>query len=317
MSNILVVAEVADGEVKKATLTCIGFARQAAERLGGEVHALVIGKGTGPAADSLKKYVSSVHLADDPVLEHPLAETYAQTVKAAAEASSAGVVAMSATAHGKDIMPRAAALLNAAMASDVVGFGPDGGFQLVRPIQAGNVLATVELTTDVKVVTTRPTEFEAAEAAATEGAVQPLSVQIEAPKTTFVKFDKVASERPELTDADVVISGGRGLKESGNFPKLIEPLADKLNAAIGASRAVVDAGWVPNDMQIGQTGKVVAPNLYIAVGISGAIQHVAGMKGSKTIVAINKDPEAPIFQLADYGLVEDLFKVVPELTDKL
>jgi electron transfer flavoprotein alpha subunit len=316
MSNILVIAEISDGELKRATLTCVGFARQAAERTGGEVQGLVIGKDVGAQAEALAKYVSKVHVADDAAFEKPLAETFAKAIVAGTKAAGAQVVCMAATAHGKDLMPRAAALLGAGMASDVTGFGKEG-MQLQRPIQAGNIIATVELTTDTKVVTTRPTEFEPAEETGSTGTVEALSVEVGTPKTTFVDFEGVQSERPELADATVVVSGGRGLKESGNFPKLIEPLADKLNAAIGASRAVVDAGWVPNDMQVGQTGKVVAPNLYIAVGISGAIQHLAGMKGSKTIVAINKDPEAPIFQIADYGLVEDLFKVVPELTDKI
>ena len=317
MSNVLVVAELADGDVKKATLTAITFARQAAQRQGGEVHAVVMGQGVSGAADALAAHVASVHVVDDAKLANPIAEAYTHAVKGAVEACGATVVCMAATAHGKDLMPRVAAAVGAGMASDILGFAGDDGFQLVRPIQAGNVIATVEVTTDVKVITTRPTEFEASTPADAKGAVNALSVSLPEIKTTYVKFDKVQSERPELTDADVVISGGRGLKEAGNFPALIEPLADKLNAAIGASRAVVDAGWVPNDMQVGQTGKVVAPNLYIAVGISGAIQHVAGMKGSKTIVAINKDPDAPIFQIADYGLVEDLFKVVPELTEKL
>ena len=317
MSNILVVAELADGALKKATLTAVSFARQAAARQGGEVHGLVIGQGIGGAAEELAKYVATVHSADDGGLTNALAEPYAHVIKAAAEASGASVICMAATAHGKDLMPRAAALLGAGMASDVIGFAADDGMQMLRPIQAGNVIAAVEITTDTKVVTTRPTEFDAAAAADAAGAVNALSVSLPEIKTTFVKFDKVASERPELNDAEVVISGGRGLKEAENFGKIVEPLADKLNAAIGASRAVVDAGWVPNDMQVGQTGKVVAPNLYIAVGISGAIQHVAGMKGSKTIVAINKDPEAPIFQIADYGVVADLFKVMPELTEKL
>ena len=317
MSNILVVAEVADGALKKAVLTSLSFARQAAARQGGAVHGLVIGAGIGGAAEELAKYVDTVHAADDAALANPMAEPYAHVIKAAADACSATLVCMAATAHGKDLMPRAAALLGAGMASDVIGFAGDDGMQMLRPIQAGNVIAAVEVTSAVKVVTTRPTEFEAAGPADAAGSVNAMAVSLPEIKTTFVKFDKVASERPELTDAEVVVSGGRGLKEAGNFPKIVEPLADKLNAAIGASRAVVDAGWVPNDMQVGQTGKVVAPNLYIAVGISGAIQHVAGMKGSKTIVAINKDPEAPIFQIADYGVVDDLFKVVPELIEKL
>jgi electron transfer flavoprotein alpha subunit len=274
-----------------------------------------MGKGVGAAASELAKYVATVHVADDAALEHPMAEAYAQVVKAAAEAAGADVVTMGATAHGKDLMPRAAALMGAGMASEVTGFAGDG-WAVKRPVQAGNVIATVEVTTTKKVFTTRPTEFEVA-AQAGGGAVSALSVSVGGLKTAFVSFDAVKSERPQLTEASVVVSGGRGLKEAGNFPKIMEPLADKLGAAIGASRAVVDAGWVPNDMQVGQTGKVVAPKLYIAVGISGAIQHVAGMKGSKTIVAINKDPEAPIFQVADYGLVSDLFKAVPELLEKL
>ncbi len=316
MSNVLVVAEVAEGALRKATLTTVTFAREAAQKTSGKVHGLVIGKGVDGAAQELAKYVDQVHVVDGDAFANPVAEPYAKAVVAGKEAAGATVVTMAATSHGKDMLPRAAALLGAAMASDVIAFGPEG-FQLVRPIQAGNVIATVELTTDVKVVSTRTTDFDAAAEAGAAGAVSALTVDAGELKTRYVKLDKVASERPDLGDAEVVISGGRGLKEGDNFPKLIEPLADKLGAAIGASRAVVDAGWVPNDMQVGQTGKVVSPNLYIAVGISGAIQHVAGMKGSKTIVAINKDPEAPIFQIADYGLVTDLFKAVPELLEKL
>ncbi len=317
MSNVLVVAELSEGSLKRATETCVTFAKDAAARTGGKVHGLVLGQGVDGIAQELAKRVDVVHVVDQEALKDPMAETYAQAIKAAADAAGATIVTMAATAHGKDVMPRAAALLNAGMASDILGFASDEGMAMRRPIQAGNVIATVELTSDIKVISTRPTEFDPAPEAASPGEVKAMSVELAPPKTRYVKFDKIASERPDLTDATVVISGGRGLKEAGNFPKLIEPLADKLNAAIGASRAVVDAGWVPNDMQVGQTGKVVAPNLYIAVGISGAIQHVAGMKGSKTIVAINKDPEAPIFQLADYGLVDDLFKIVPELTEKL
>jgi electron transfer flavoprotein alpha subunit len=316
MSNVLVVAEIAEGTVKKTTLTSVTFARQAAQRTGGKVEGLVLGSGVGGAASELAKYVGTVHAADDAGLENPTAEAYAKVIAAAAKASGATVVCMAATAHGKDVMPRVAALLGAGMASDILGFAGDA-FALRRPVQAGNVIATVEITTQTKVITTRPTEFDAAPPESSAGTVKPFQVELGALKTKYVKFDKVQSERPELTEARVVVSGGRGLKEPDNFKKLVEPLADKLNAAIGASRAVVDAGWVPNDMQVGQTGKVVAPDLYIAVGISGAIQHVAGMKGSKTIVAINKDPEAPIFQIADYGLVADLFKAVPELTEKL
>ena len=229
MSNVLVVAEIADGALKKATLTSVTFAQQAAQRQGGAVHGLVIGAQVGGAADELAKHVATVHVADDAKLANPLAESYAHVVKAAAEACGATMVCMAATAHGKDLMPRAASLLGAGMASDVIGFAQDDGLQLLRPIQAGNVIAAVEVTTDMKVVTTRPTEFDAS-AGGDAGAVQALSVDLPEIKTTFVKFDKVQSERPELTDADVVVSGGRGLKEAGNFGKVIEPLADKLNA---------------------------------------------------------------------------------------
>src|SRR5215831_10137405 len=316
MTNVLVVAEISGGQVKKATLTCVTFAQEAAKRTSGQVHVLAVGQGISGAAQELAGFGAVVHVADGPAFEHPVAESYAKAIAAAQKASNASIVCAAATAHGKDLMPRAAALLGAGMASDVLGFAGPSGLALLRPIQAGNVIATVEITTPIKVMTTRPTEFAAAQKSAS-GTVQPLAVEAASQKTRFVKFDTVKSERPELTDARVVVSGGRGLKGPENFPALIEPLADKLGAAIGASRAVVDSGWVPNDMQVGQTGKVVAPDLYIAVGSSGAIQHVAGMKGSKTIVAINKDPEAPIFQIADYGLVADLFKVVPELTQKL
>lgn len=316
MSNVLVIAELRDGKLQNATLSCVTFARDAAQRSGGKVHALVMGAGVDAAAGELAKYVDVVHKADAANLGNQVSEAYAHVVKQAAEASGSNVIAMGASAHGKDLMPRVAALWGAGMASDITGFAGEG-WQVKRPVQAGNIIATVEVTTDKKVFTTRPTEFDDAAPAAAAGTVQDLAADVGALKTEFVSFDAVKSERPQLTDASVVVSGGRGLKEAENFGKILEPLADKLGAAVGASRAIVDAGWVPNDMQVGQTGKVVAPDLYVAVGISGAIQHVAGMKGSKTIVAINKDPEAPIFQIADYGLVADLFKAVPELLEKL
>lgn len=315
MASVLLVAEIFEGEVKSATLTAVSFARDAAKRLGGEVHILALGSGIDAAANELAKYAAAVKKVDSAELEHAVAESYASVISQVAKDYE--MVVMAATTQGKDVMPRAAALLSAGMASDIIGFASDAGLQLKRPIQAGNVIATVEIKTDKKLVTTRPTDFDAAEPLAAAGAVEALSVSAGAVKTSFKSLEKSVSERPELTDAAIVVSGGRGLRDAASFKKLIEPLADKLGAAIGASRAVVDTGWVPNDLQVGQTGKVVAPNLYIAVGISGAIQHVAGMKGSKTIVAINKDPEAPIFQVADYGLVEDLFKAVPELLEKI
>lgn len=317
MSNVLVVAEIHEGALKKATLTAVTFANEAAQRTGGQVHGLAIGNGIDAAARELSEHVPTVHVAQGDKLAQPTAEAYAQVIAQAARAANAQVVVMAATFAGKDILPRAAALLGAGMASDISGFAEGSGFAMRRAIQAGNVLATVEVTTPVIVVSTRPTEFAPAPKAASPGTVAAIAVNVGETRTRYVKFEAVKSTRPELTDARVVVSGGRGLKEGPNYAKLIEPLADKLNAAVGASRAIVDAGWVPNDLQVGQTGKVVAPDLYIAVGISGAIQHVAGMKGSKTIVAINKDAEAPIFQIADYGMVADLFKVVPELTSKL
>jgi electron transfer flavoprotein alpha subunit len=316
--NILVVAELGpDKTPRKATLTSIEFARAAAARTGGDVRVLVVGEGIAGAAQSLAAYAAKVIVADAPVLKAPLAETYAQVAAQAFVAQEAAILVMAATSHGKDVAPRAAANLGAGMASDVIGFSGPSGLGLKRPIQAGNIIVDVEIATERKVITTRPTEFNAASAGPAAGEIVAFNVAISAPKTTYVGFASVASERPELTDARIVVSGGRGLKEAGNFPKILEPLADKLGAALGATRAVVDAGWVPNDMQVGQTGKVVAPDLYLAIGISGAIQHVAGMKGSKTIVAINKDGDEPIFQVADYGLVQDLFTAVPELLAKL
>lgn len=317
MSNVLVVAEIKGGAVRKASLTTISFAREAAARTGGQVAILAIGQGIGAAATELARYAPMVYLAEDPRLAQPVAETWSKVVADVAKSTNASVVAMAATFTGKDVLPRAAALLGAGMASEVIGFAGPSGLQLRRPIQAGNVVAAVEITTPVKMVSTRPTDFDAAAPLPSAGKVEKVAATLPEAKTRYVKFDAVKSTRPELGDARVIVSGGRGLKEAANFQKIIEPLADKLGAAIGASRAVVDAGWVPNDLQVGQTGKVVAPELYIAVGISGAIQHVAGMKGSKNIVAINKDAEAPIFQIADYGLVADLFKAVPELVEKL
>jgi len=315
MANVLVVAEQVSGTVKKATLHALGAGRELARRVGGTLHILVLGKGAQAAAAELSAY-ADVQVAEAPALEHYLAEAYAPVVADAVKAVQAGYLCAAATAFGKDLLPRAAARLGAAMATEVLGFGGDGAqVTFRRPMWAGNVLAEVELTTPVKVFTVRPTEFPVAAKDAT-GSVSPVAVSLDAGalKTRFVEFREVKSARPELTEARVVVSGGRGTK--GDF-KEVEALADELGAAVGASRAAVDAGWVPNDWQVGQTGKVVAPELYVAAGISGAIQHLAGMKGSKVIVAVNKDPEAPIFQLADYGLVADLFKALPELRAKV
>jgi len=316
MSNVLIIAEQSGGHLKKATLHAISAGQAIAVRTGGKVHVALLGKGVGAIATELAGYGVTVHAADAAALEHYLAEAFAPVVAELAKATGATYVGAAATAFGKDLVPRVAARLGAATATEVLGFGGAGpAVTFHRPMWAGNVLAEVDLATPVKAFTIRPTEFPAAQKAA-GGDVQAAASAIDLATlpVRFVEFKEVKSERPELTEARIVVSGGRGTK--GDFKEL-EGLADDLGAAVGATRAAVDAGWVPNDLQVGQTGKVVAPELYIAAGISGAIQHLAGMKGSKVIVAINKDPEAPIFQLADYGLVADLFKAVPELREKI
>jgi electron transfer flavoprotein alpha subunit len=315
MANVLIVAEQHGGHLRKATLHALGAGRELAQRTSGKLHVVVLGKCVAPLAEELRSY-GDVLVADAAPLEHYVAEVYAPVVADAVETAGAAFVGAAATAFGKDLLPRVAARLGAAMATEVLGFGgADAAVTFQRPMWAGNVLAEVELATPVKVFTVRATEFAAA-AKGSPGGVTPIDVKVDpaAARTRFVEFREVKSARPELTEARVVIAGGRGTK--GDFQE-VEALADDLGAAVGASRAAVDAGWVPNDWQVGQTGKVVAPELYVAAGISGAIQHLAGMKGSKVIVAVNKDPEAPIFQLADYGVVSDLFKVLPELRAKL
>jgi electron transfer flavoprotein alpha subunit len=278
------------------------------------VHILVAGAGCRAVADAAAQVsgVAKVLLADDPAYDHALAENWAPLlVKLAANYSH---ILMPATTSGKNIMPRLAALLDVMQISDISAVVSADTF--VRPIYAGNALATVQSKDPVKVITVRGTAFAPAEASGGSAPVEAVEGPGDAGATQFVRSDLSKSERPELTSARVIISGGRGMQSGDNFP-LLEKVADKLGAAVGASRAAVDAGFVPNDYQVGQTGKIVAPELYIAVGISGAIQHLAGMKDSKVIVAINKDDEAPIFQIADYGLVGDLFKVLPELDEEL
>jgi electron transfer flavoprotein alpha subunit len=307
---ILVVAEHDNSALKGATLNAV----TAAEALGGEVHLLVAGQNCRPAAEAAAKVkgVSKVLLAEDPAYAHALAEDLANlVVKLAPQYSH---VLAGADSFGKNLMPRVAALLDVAQISDIAGIaGPD---TFVRPIYAGNALATVQSKDRIKVVTVRGTAFSAAPAEGGSAAIESVPAAGSAGVSRFLGAELSKSERPELTSARVIISGGRGMQSGDNF-KLLEAVADKLNAAVGASRAAVDAGFVPNDYQVGQTGKIVAPELYIAVGISGAIQHLAGMKDSKVIVAINKDEEAPIFQVADYGIVGDLFKIVPELAEEL
>lgn len=310
MTTHLVVAEHDGSSLKKATLSAI----TAAKSVEGPIHGLVMGHQVQSIADELAQYVGKVHLVDDAQLEHNLAQPAAQVIAEAAKVVGADMVWMAATVFGRDVSPRVAVRLEGSMASDVSEVVSADTFK--RPMWAGDMVGTVQLKQANKVISVRPTEFKAAESVGS-GEVLPFACPEITSKMRFVAFDEVKSERPSLSDAKVVVSGGRGLKGAEGFKAIVEPLADKLGAAIGASRAVCDAGWVPNDWQVGQTGKVVAPDLYFAIGISGAIQHVAGMKGSKVVVAINKDPEAPIFQVADYGLVADAFKAVPELVEKL
>jgi electron transfer flavoprotein alpha subunit len=320
MSNIIVLAEQQNGSLAKATLHAISAARILAEKIGGSYDIAVAGADVGGVAAQLAAYgAGKILTVTDAHLAGYTAQAYAQAFHGAIQASGATYVVAASTAIGKDVTPRIAARLGAGQASDVLAIeGSAGALVYKRPMWAGDVIAHVKINTPIHVLTIRTTEFGAAEATGGGSAVEAVASSVDAGslRMKYVGIDAVESARPALTDADAVVSGGRGLKDPSNF-KLVEGLADQLNAAVGATRAVVDAGWVPNDWQVGQTGKVVAPNLYIAVGISGAIQHLAGMKGSKTIVAVNKDPEAPIFQVADYGLVADLFEVVPELTQKL
>jgi electron transfer flavoprotein alpha subunit len=308
--STLIVAEHDNADLKPATLNAV----TAAGQLPGETHILIAGAGCDAAAAAAAKIagVDKVLKADDAAYAHGLAENLAPlVVKLAAGYSH---VISAATTFGKNVMPRAAALLDVQQISDVAAI--EGEDTFVRPIYAGNALATVKSSDKVKMLTIRATAFDAAAAEGGSAAVEAIEGTGDAGLATFKGQELTKSERPELTTAGIVISGGRGMQSGENFA-LLERIADKLGAAVGASRAAVDAGFVPNDYQVGQTGKVVAPDLYIAVGISGAIQHLAGMKDSKVIVAINKDEEAPIFQVADYGLVADLFEAIPELEKEL
>ncbi|HXF46184.1 MAG TPA: FAD-binding protein [Burkholderiaceae bacterium] len=306
----LVVAEHDNAHLRASTLNTI----TAAAKAGGEVHVLVCGHNCAPAAQQAAKVagVAKVLVADAPHFADGLAENVAEQVLALGKNYTH--VLAPATAYGKNILPRVAARLDCAQVSDIIGVESPDTF--TRPIYAGNAIATVQSADPIKVITVRPTNFDAASA---EGGNAPIENVAPVPDTGLSRFVSRAvakSDRPELQGAKIVVSGGRGLGSAENF-KLLEALADKLGAALGASRAAVDAGFAPNDWQVGQTGKVVAPQLYLAIGISGAIQHLAGMKDSKVIVAINKDPDAPIFQVADYGLVADLFEAVPQLIKEL
>ncbi len=306
---ILVLAEHSNAALNQATARVVA----AASKIGGDVHVLVAGHQARPAAEAAARItgVSKVLLADAAALEHPIAENLAPLLVRLAAGYSH--VLGAATTTGKNVLPRVAAQLDVAQISEIVGVESADTF--VRTIYAGNALATVQSSDAVKVITVRTTAFDAPGEGGS-AAIESTDAPAGADNARFVSQEVAKSERPELTAARVVVSGGRGMGNGDNF-KILDTLADKLGAAVGASRAAVDAGFVPNDYQVGQTGKIVAPELYVAVGISGAIQHLAGMKDSKIIVAINKDEEAPIFQIADYGIVGDLFKLVPELTEEL
>jgi electron transfer flavoprotein alpha subunit len=307
----LVIAEHDHGTLKGATLNTITAAHQA----GGEVHVLIPGHNAKGAADAASKIagVSKVLLADAPQLAEQLAENVAAQVVALA--GSYSHLVFPATAHGKNVAPRVAALLDVAQVSDISKVISADTFE--RPIYAGNAIATVQSVDQVKVISVRTTGFDPAAATGGSAPVETVEAVNDAGTSKFVGAEIAKSDRPELTAAKIIVSGGRALGSSEKFNEVLTPLADKLGAALGASRAAVDAGYAPNDWQVGQTGKIVAPQLYIAAGISGAIQHLAGMKDSKVIVAINKDPEAPIFSVADYGLEADLFVAVPELVKAL
>ncbi|HWL30435.1 MAG TPA: FAD-binding protein [Burkholderiaceae bacterium] len=308
--TILVIAEHDNAHLKAATLNTVA----AAQKIGGDIHVLVAGNGAQAVAEQAAQAagVAKVLLADGPALAEGLAENVAEQVLAVAGDYSH--ILFPATAAGKNVAPRVAARLDVAQLSDIISVESNDTF--TRPIYAGNAIATVQSSDAVKVITVRTTAFDGVAAQGGSAAVESVAAASDSGLSSFVGREVAKSDRPELAGAAVVVSGGRGLGSAENF-KILDPLADKLGAALGASRAAVDAGYAPNDWQVGQTGKIVAPQLYVAVGISGAIQHLAGMKDSKVIVAINKDAEAPIFGVADYGLVADLFTAVPELVNAL
>jgi electron transfer flavoprotein alpha subunit len=309
--TILVIAEHDHASIKAATLSTVA----AAMKIGDGIHVLVAGSNARGAADAAAKIagVSKVLLADAPQLAEGLAENVEGTVLNIAKSYSH--ILAPATAYGKNIAPRIAAHLDVAQISDITAVDSADTFE--RPIYAGNAIAIVQSSDPIKVITVRSTGFDPAAAEGGSALVEEIGAAADAGISQFVSRELTKQDRPELTSASTIVSGGRGLGNGENYAKILEPLADKLSAALGASRAAVDAGFVPNDYQVGQTGKIVAPQLYVAVGISGAIQHLAGMKDSKVIVAINKDPEAPIFSVADYGLVADLFVAIPELVGSL
>ena len=318
MSETLVIAELSAGKLRRTTHSAITFARQVSEALGGGYGILAMGSGLDAAIEELAKLgASKVLVADEPSLENYLAERYVRTV--ASVAKDHAVVVATASAFGKDLMPRVAGRLGAGYAADITEFVCEGGHLVYkRPMYAGNAFGLCRIRSDIEIVTVRQSSFAPAEPVAGTSPVEQVELVAAsraAEGIEWVEFDQIQSERPELAEAETVVAGGRGCK--AEFYRLLDPLADRFQAAIGATRAACDAGWAAPDLQVGQTGKIVAPKLYFAVGLSGAIQHLAGMKSSKVIVAINKDPEAPIFEVADYGLVDDLFKAVPELVEQL
>jgi electron transfer flavoprotein alpha subunit len=319
MGNVLVLIEHSAGQVKKASLCVVTFARAVAAKVGGTVDFLVMGNGASAAAAKVAGYgAGKVHVVEGPAFASYTSQAYAHAIAEVAKAGGYQVVAAAATSIGKESFPRVAVRLNAGMASEVVGLGNGSPVSYVRAMWAGNVMGEVEVATPVHVVTVRSAGFDAAQPAGSASPVAPFSSTFDAAalKQQLVEFRPTVSARPDLTEAKVVISGGRGLKARENF-KMLEDLADLLGGAVGATRAAVDSEYIANDYQIGQTGKIVAPDLYMGFGVSGAIQHLAGMKNAKVIVAVNKDEEAPIFSVSDYGLVADLFKVLPELSERL
>lgn len=321
MPKILILAETDEGQLKLATLSAVAFAEKLIADAGGSFEILVVGKNVGPVADQLRAYgAASVLTADHPQLEQPLADKYAHLLAQLAKERGATMIAAAASTFSKDILPRAAGLLDAGMLSDVIEAKPDGDdFTFRRVMFAGNVIATVKLEGAVKFLTIRPAAFAHPAKRSDQSPVAALQVEAGSlpALSQWVGREAKASGRPDSTEARVVVSGGRAIKNADDFERLIGGLADVLGGAIGSSRALVDAAITPNSLQVGQTGKIVAPDLYIAVGISGAIQHLAGIKDAKVIVAINKDPDAPIFEVADFGLVGDAYQLVPELTQKL
>lgn len=320
MGDILIVAEQRGGQLQRSSRSAMTFGARLAEQLGVDWHIVAVGHGLVGVADELAGYdAKSVLLVDHPALEGPLAETYAPCLAVAAQEVGATVIGATVTAFAKDVLPRVTALLDAGMVSEVLEVkAEDGQLLFSRPMHAGAAIAWVTTAARVVIATVRPAAFPVAEPGAPSSEIRWLEPPAEAlePQAQFLAFEPHVSERPSLLEADIVVSGGRGLRAPENF-KLIESLADVLGAAVGASRPPADSGWVPTDWQVGQTGKTVSPQVYFAIGISGAVQHLAGMKDSKVIVAINKDPEASIFKVATYGLVADLFEAVPELIEEI